>query len=436
MTRRWKLWMTLALLCTIGAAHAELTIVITKGSDQAIPIAIVPFGWSGVGPLPFDVAQVVAADLGRSGRFKPMDRQDMVSLPTRGEQIQFDDWRLLKSDFIVVGRLVTDAQDRFAVEFELFNVLTGQRLHTDRIPATAAALRAASHRVADVVFEKLTGVRGAFSTRIAYVSVDGRPPHQSYQLIIADADGANVHVIAAGSEPIMSPAWSPDGTKLAYVSFENRLPAIYSQELRTGVRTRVSARSGVNGAPSWSPDGRKLALALSRRDGNLDIYVLSLADQSLVRVTEDAAIDTEPAWSADGQSLYFTSDRAGGPQIYKVPALAGAKVTRMTFDSSYNARPRVSPDERELAYVTLDNGGYRIGTLDLKSGVTRVLTSGTLDESPSYAPNGVMLIYASQERGRGVLAIVSTDGKVRESLAADQGEVREPAWGPFTGLQP
>jgi TolB protein len=286
------------------------------------------------------------------------------------------------------------------------------------------------------VFEKLTGVRGAFSTRIAYVSVDGRPPHQSYQLIIADADGANVHVIAAGSEPIMSPAWSPDGTKLAYVSFENRLPAIYSQELRTGVRTRVSARSGVNGAPSWSPDGRKLALALSRRDGNLDIYVLSLADQSLVRVTEDAAIDTEPAWSADGQSLYFTSDRAGGPQIYKVPALAGAKVTRMTFDSSYNARPRVSPDERELAYVTLDNGGYRIGTLDLKSGVTRVLTSGTLDESPSYAPNGVMLIYASQERGRGVLAIVSTDGKVRESLAADQGEVREPAWGPFTGLQP
>jgi TolB protein len=424
--------MTFVLLCVTGAAHGELTIVITKGSDQAIPIAVVPFGWNGVGPLPFDVAQVVAADLGRSGRFKPMDRQDMISVPSRGDQIQFEDWRLLKSDFILVGRLQADVQDRFNVEFELFNVLTGQRLHGARIPATNAGLRAAGHRVADIVFEKLTGVRGAFSTRIAYISVDGRPPQQKYQLIVADADGANVHVVAAGSEPIMSPAWSPNGGSLAYVSFENRLPAIYSQDLRAGTRMRVSARSGVNGAPSWSPDGRKLALALSRRDGNLDIYVLTLADQSLVRVTDDPAIDTEPAWSLDGQSLYFTSDRAGGPQIYKAQAVAGARVKRLTFDSSYNARPRVSPDERELACVTLDNGGYRIATLDLKSGITRVLTSGTLDESPSYAPNGVTLIYASQDRGRGVLAIVSTDGKVSERLAADQGQVREPVWGPFT----
>ena len=432
MITRWKLWTLLALSGIAPAAHAELTIVITKGSDEAIPIAVVPFGWNGVGPMPFDVAQVAAADLARSGRFKPMDRADMVSVPARGDQIQFDDWRLLKSDFIVVGRLVADAGDRFAVEIELFNVLTGQRLHGDRIPATTTALRAAGHRVADIVFEKLTGVRGAFSTRIAYVSVDGRPPHQTYQLIVADADGANVHVVATGSEPIMSPAWSPDGGSIAYVSFENRLPAIYAQELHSGVRTRVSARSGVNGAPSWSPDGKRLALALSRRDGNLDIYVLTLADQSLARVTEDPAIDTEPAWSRDGQSLYFTSDRAGGPQIYVAVAVAGAKVKRLTFDSSYNARPRVSPDERELALVTLDHGGYRIGALDLKSGATRVLTSGMLDESPSYAPNGVMLIYASQERGRGVLAIVSTDGKVHESLAADQGEVREPVWGPFT----
>jgi TolB protein len=432
MLTRYRTWMIVVLACVSQAAHAELTIVITKGNDEAIPIAIVPFGWSGVGAMPFDVAQVVSADLARSGRFKPMDRQDMVALPSRGDQIQFEDWRLLKSDFIVVGRLLADAQDRYAVEFELFNVLTGQRVHADRVPASLAGLRAASHRVADIVFEKLTGVRGAFSTRIAYVSVDGRPPAQSYQLIVADADGANVHVIAAGPEPIMSPAWSPDGTSLAYVSFENRAPAIYVQELRTGVRTRVSARSGVNGAPAWSPDGKQLALALSRRDGNLDIYILSLADQGLVRVTEDPAIDTEPAWSADGQSLYFTSDRAGGPQVYKAAAAAGAKVKRLTFDSSYNARPRVSPDERELAYVTLDGGAYRIGALDLKSGNTRILTNGTLDESPSYAPNGVMLIYASQERGRGVLAIVSTDGKVKETLAADKGEVREPVWGPFS----
>jgi TolB protein len=432
MTARWKLWIALALLGAMQVARAELTIVITKGSDQSIPIAVVPFAWSGVGGVPFDVAQLVAADLARSGRFKPMDRQDMVSLPSRGEQIQFEDWRLLKSDFIVVGSLQTDAQDRFTVDFELFNVLTGQRLLGYKIPANTAGLRAAGHRVADIVYEKLTGVRGAFSTRVAYISVDGRPPHQNYQLIVADADGANVHVIASGTEPIMSPAWSPDGANLAYVSFEDRVAAIYVQELRTGTRTRVSARAGVNGAPAWSPDGKRIALALSRRDGNLDIYVLTLADQSLARITEDPAIDTEPAWSADGQSLYFTSDRAGGPQIYKSAAVAGAKALRLTFDSSYCARPRVSPDDRELAFVMLDNGGYRIATLDLKSGTTRVVTQGMLDESPSYAPNGATIIYASQDRGRGVLATVSTDGKVRASIAADKGEVREPVWGPFT----
>lgn len=431
MLKRWKIGILVGLLAATTAARAELTIVITKGNDQAIPIAVVPFAWNGLGPMPFDVAQIAGADLARSGRFKPMERQDMVSVPSRGDQIQFEDWRLLKADFIVVGRLTSDAEDRFAVEFEIYNVLTGQRLYGDRIPAVTASLRTAGHRVADIVFEKLTGVRGAFSTRIAYVSVDGRPPKQSYQLIVADADGANVHVVASGPEPIMSPAWAPDGGRLAYVSFESKQSAIYVQELRTGVRTRTSAWSGVNGAPAWSPDGRKLALSLSRRDGNLDIYILTLADQSLVRVTDDPAIDTEPAWSLDGQSVYFTSDRAGGPQIYKAGAMAGAKVKRMTFDSSYNARARVSPDEREIAFVTLDGGGYRIGALDLKSGGSRILTNGTLDESPSYAPNGVMLIYASQERGRGVLAIVSTDGKVKESLAADQGEVREPVWGPF-----
>ncbi|MGH8265411.1 MAG: Tol-Pal system beta propeller repeat protein TolB [Steroidobacteraceae bacterium] len=432
MLKRWMFCAFLALAVLAQAARAELTIVITKGNDEAIPIAVVPFGWNGVGPVPFDVAQITSADLARSGRFKPMERGDMVSVPQRGDQIQFEDWRLLKADFIVVGRLVPGGADGFAVEFEIYNVLTGQRLYGDRIVAVTATLRAAGHRVADIVFEKLTGVRGAFSTRIAYVSVDGRPPKQSYQLIVADADGANVHVVAQGAEPLMSPAWSPDGARLAYVSFESRQAAIYVQELRTGVRTRVSAWSGVNGAPAWSPDGTKLALALSRRDGNLDIYVLTLATQNLVRVTDDAAIDTEPAWSSDGQSIYFTSDRAGGPQIYKAAVTAGAKVKRMTFDSSYNARPRVAPDEREIAYVTLDNGGYRIGALDLKSGGSRILTNGALDESPSYAPNGVMLIYASQERGRGVLAIVSTDGKVKETLAADQGEVREPVWGPYS----
>src|SRR5882672_8286873 len=317
MLKRWMFCAFLALAVLAHAAHAELTIVITKGNDEAIPIAVVPFGWNGVGAVPFDVAQITSADLARSGRFKPMERSDMVSVPQRGDQIQFEDWRLLKADFIVVGRLVPDGADRFAVEFEIYNVLTGQRLYGDRIPAITATLRAAGHRVADIVFEKLTGVRGAFSTRIAYVSVDGRPPKQSYQLIIADADGANVHVIASGPEPIMSPSWSPDGSRLAYVSFESRQSAIYVQELRTGVRTRASGWSGVNGAPAWSPDGKRLALALSRRDGNLDIYILALADQSLVRVTEDPAIDTEPAWALDGKASYFRWAGPGVPRFYR-----------------------------------------------------------------------------------------------------------------------
>jgi TolB protein len=430
MSKVRTLVLLVAGLVMMPGARAELTIEITEGVTDPIPIAIVPFGWSGIGKAPFDVAELVATDLQRSGRFTPMPRTDMIELPTRSEDVEIDDWKLLRNDFVVVGQLQPGAQDRYTIQFELVNVLNGQKLLLNRQTATTATLRAASHRVADVIFEKLTGIRGAFSTRIAYVSVEGQPPNRRYKLIVADADGENPRVAAQSTEPIMSPAWSPDGQSLAYVSFENRVATIYTQTLRTAERVRVSARAGINGAPAWSPDSRRLALTLSRKDGNLDVYVLGLHDQVLTRLTDDNAIDTEPAWSADGKSLYFTSDRSGSPQIYRVSANSGERPTRVTFEGTYNARPRVSPDGNTLAMVTLDSGAYRIAVIDLKSGGSRVLTQGRLDESPSFAPNGAELIYATQDRGRGVLATVSVDGNVQQRLASES-DIREPVWAPF-----
>jgi TolB protein len=322
--------------------------------------------------------------------------------------------------------------DRYTITFEIYNVLTRQRLLSYQISANKPGLRLAGHQIADMVFEKILGVRGAFATRIAYISVLGSLPHKSYRLIVADADGENPHVVMQSNEPLMSPAWSPDGQSLAYVSFEGRLPSVYVQFLKSGERQRVSARAGVNQAPAWSPDGKKLALTLSTRDGNLDIYVLDLATQALTRITDDPGIDTEPQWSKDGQSIYFTSDRAGGPQIYRVGIQSGDRPRRLTFQGSYNARPRLSPDESQMAFVTQEDGGYRIATMDLRGhGDVQVLTKGHFDVSPSYAPNGAEIIYASRDRGRGVLALVSADGRVQERLVSSEGELQEPAWAPF-----
>ncbi len=424
-------WVALIVLMLAStAARAQLTIEITRGQENAVPIAIVPFGWEAAGAAPFDVAQVVAADLYRTGRFAPLDRQAMIDRPTSGDQVRFQDWRLLKSDFIVVGKLMPEG-DRYAAQFELFNVLTGQRLAGQRLTASADSLRAMSHRIADIIFEQLTGIRGAFSTRIAFIAVDGTPPKQNYKLVVADADGENQRVIASSTEPLMSPAWSPDGQSLAYVSFESHASAIFVQTLRTGERRKVSARAGINGAPAWSPDGKKLALTLSRKDGDVDVYTLDLASQMLTRMTFDPAIDTEPSWSSDGRKLYFNSDRAGGPQIYEVDVSNPNRATRVTFEGGYNARPRISPDGKRMAVVYLDRGNYRIATVDLASKAVQVLSQGRQDESPSFAPNGATLIYATQDRGRGVLATVSIDGRVQQTLAATSGEVREPVWSPF-----
>jgi TolB protein len=419
------------LLCAATSAHAQLVIEITRGQANAVPIAIVPFGWQGPNTLPTDVAEVVAADLARSGLFLPLDRRDMIDRPTSGSEIRFQDWKYLKSDYIAVGKVVPEAGG-YTVQFELFNVLNGQNMLGKRVPSSSTGLRATAHRVADMIYEQITGTPGAFSTRIAFLRVDGVAPKLQYKLLVADSDGANEQTVATSSEPLMSPSWSPDGQSIAYVSFEDKAAAIYVQTLRTGERRGVSRRAGINGAPAWSPDGRTLALTLSRKDGDVDVYTLSLESQVLTRMTFDPGIDTEPVWSLDGKKIYFTSDRAGGPQIYEVKADdPRAAPRRVTFEGNYNARPRLSPDGKRLAVVHLEGGNYRIATVDLQSGALQVLSQGRQDESPSFAPNGSTIIYATQEGGRGVLKTVSIDGRVTQKLAASAGDVREPVWSPF-----
>ncbi len=413
--------------------HAQLKIEITSGVTDPVPIAVVPFARAVPADGGLDVAQVVQHDLAGSGRFRTLSGQRLPSAtPTRAEDIVATDWKNAGADYVVVGRVTAIDNGQLAVDFDLVNSLTGQRVVSQRFVGMPSARRNAAHRVSDVIYEKILGIRGAFATRIAYVAVEGEPPTQSYQLVVADADGENQRLVLQSRFPLMSPAWSPDGQWLAYVSFENKRSAVFVQLVRTGERRQVSARAGINGAPAWSPDGKKLALTLGGSNGNPDIYVLDLGTQNLARITDDPAVDTEPVWTQDGRSLYFTSDRAGGPQIYRIGVNPGDRPKRITFTGNYNARPRLSPDGTQLAMVTLDNGNYRIAVQDLGNGTVRVLSHGHLDESPSFAPNGAMLIYSEREGSRGSLATVSVDGLTGLRLKAEQGEVREPAWGPFS----
>jgi TolB protein len=426
-------YLTGAILA-VGAmlpAWAQLRIEVTSGVTDPVPIAIVPFARAVPADGGLDVAQVVQHDLEGSGRFKALQRAQMPATPTQPTAVVLNDWKNAGEDYIVVGRVVPLDGGNLAVDFDLLNTLTGQRVAGQRFVGTPSALRNAAHRVSDVVYEKIVGIRGAFATRIAYVSVEGQPPSQKFQLIVADADGENQRLVLESRYPLMSPAWSPDGQWLAYVSFENKKSAIYVQFVRTGERRQVSARAGINGAPVWSPDGKKIALTLGGSGGNPDIYVLELQTQNLTRITDDPAIDTEAAWAPDGKSIYFTSDRAGGPQIYKIGVNPGDRPKRITFTGNYNARPRLSADGNLLAMVTLDSGNYRVAVQDLSNGTVRVLSKGHLDESPSFAPNGATLMYSEREGNRGILATVSVDGLTGLRLKSEQGEVREPAWGPF-----
>jgi TolB protein len=424
-----------ALLALMGLAslpaRAELQVNVTQGVTDPIPIAIVPFGRAVPADAGMDIAGVVQHDLESSGRFRPMQRHDMLSTPTRAADVQAADWKAAGNDYVVVGRVTAPNAGEVDIECDLVNTLTGQRIGGKRFVANSASLRNAAHMVSDFVYESILGVRGAFATRIAYIAVQGQAPSQHFQLIVADSDGESPRVILESAQPIMSPAWSPDDQWLAYVSFENRLSGIYIQRVRTGERRLVSQRAGVNQAPAFSPDGTRLALTLSGSGGNLDIWLLDLGTQQLTRLTDDPAVDTEPTWSPDGKSIYFTSDRAGGPQIYRLDIANPRRVQRVSFGSGYVARPRVSPDGAKLAFVTREGSNYRIAVQDLASGTVSVLSRGSLDESPSFAPNGATIIYAGRDGAIGSLQSVSVDGLVSQRLTSSQGELREPAWEPF-----
>ena len=428
---------TSAVLCLVftalgNGAQAQLVIEITQGVERPVPMAVVPFGWEGAsGEAPFDLAGLVTQNLVQSGRFQALPLEDMLTRPTLPIEVDFQDWQILDVDVLVIGRLTEDGPDRYTATFQLFDTLRGEQLLGFRLTSSRAQLRATGHRISDMIFETLTGIRGVFETQIAYVSEERNGEDRRFRLIVSDSDGANAQVVADSPQPLMSPSWSPDGRKLAYVSFEGDQSSIYVQTLRTGVRDRVSARAGINGAPVFSPDGRKLLLTLSRDEGNLDIYILHIAGQVLERMTRDPAIDTEAVYSPDGETIYFTSDRSGGPQIYKVANRPGARAQRVTFEGSYNARPRISPAGDELAVVHQVQGQFRIAVVDPGTGLTQVLTSGDLDESPSFAPNGAQIIYATREGGKGVLSSVSTDGRIRRQIASVDGDVREPVWSPF-----
>ncbi|MDD9998649.1 MAG: Tol-Pal system beta propeller repeat protein TolB [Rhodospirillaceae bacterium] len=430
----WAAFVCAVTLVGLKRADAQIVIEVTRGVERPVPMAIVPFGWEGPGSQAlFDVASLVSSDLANSGRFAPMAVEDMVARPTRPAEVRFQDWLIVDVDYLVIGELLANSDGSHTVVFQLFNVLQGEQIVGYRLTTGSSAgdLRVAAHRVADMIFEELTGIQGVFGTQIAYVNEQRMGAERRFQLIVSDSDGANPQVVTESSEPLMSPAWSPDGRKLAYVSFEGSQSSIYVQELRTGIRDRVSSRAGINGAPVFSPDGRMLALTLSRDQGNLDVYMLDIATQILTRLTQHSAIDTEAVWAPDGESIYFTSDRAGGPQVYRVEARYGARVQRITYEGSYNARPRISPDGDRLAVVHDDRGNHRIALVDPETGLTQVLSNGSLDESPDFAPNGALIIYATREGGRGVLASVSTDGRIRQQIASVAGQVREPVWSPF-----
>lgn len=420
------------LVCAVYAAGAQavLTIEITQGVEGALPIAVVPFGWSGpqAGP-PEAVGGVIAADLHRSGRFSPLPEEDMLARPHEGSKINFRNWRILGIDHVVVGR-TRATESGYLVQFQLYDVLrqtqlTGYSISTDR-----EGLRRTAHQIADIVYETLLGEKGAFATRIAYITeIRESGGDRRYSLQVADSDGHNPRPILRSTAPLMSPAWSPDGEKIAYVSFENRAPAIYIQNINTGKRQLISSFDGLNGAPAWSPDGRRLALVLSK-EGSADVYVLDLPSRRLRRLTRSYAIDTEPVWSPDGSEIVFTSDRGGKPQLYKVGVVSG-DVERITFEGKYNARATFSPDGKYLAMVHGDGNRFQIAVLELETGALRVLTDSTLDESPSFAPNGSMIIYATKDARRGLLAAVSVDGRVRQRLRLQEGHAREPAWSPY-----
>ncbi len=416
----------LRLLLLISAllpltAGAALDIEIVGGAAQQIPIAIVPFAQSS--SQKEDVSLVIAADLRRSGLFRTLETRGVVNQPHDLPEVKYPEWAALQAQALVIGKVEPAAAGRFKVSFRLLDVLKQGQLAALEYDVSAAQLRQTAHKIADVIYQTLTGQPGIFSTRIGYVLKNGN----RYSLVVADADGYGAQTVLASTEPIISPAWSPDGTRLAYVSFEKKKPIVYVQSLTTGQRIVLANYKGNNSAPSWSPDGKRLAIVLTQ-GANSQIHVINADGTGLKQLSHSQTIDTEPQWSPDGKWIYFTSDRGGSPQIYRMSALGGES-QRVTFDGSYNVSPRLSPDGKQLAFIRRDGGKFQVAVQDLATSQVQVLSDSAGDESPSFAPNGKMIMYATSINNKGVLSVVSSDGRVKQRLS-ETGDVREPAWSP------
>lgn len=417
------------LLLVSFQAKAVLTIEISDGFDNATPIAVIPFGTDARGVIPQDIAQIVADNLRRSGLFKPADRNALPSNPTEPKEVVYEEWRPLGVDNLILGNVSKLPNGKYQVDMRFMDVLRRVQVFGHRwTNVPERHLRKVAHMISDLVYEELTGIRGAFNTRIAYVTVQRKTNGRFFTLEIADSDGINPQSILKSPQPIMSPSWSPDGKKIAYVSFENGRSEIFVQSLDGRYREKIAGFKGINSAPAWSPDGKKLAMTLSK-GGNADIYIKDLTTGSLRQITRNPAIETESVWAKDGQSLFYSSDRRGQPQIFEVD-LASGQEKRVTFEGRYNSNADISPDGRYMAVVR-GGGGFHIALKDNETGLTRVVTDTFLDESPSFAPNGEMILYAMNKGSRGQLAVVSVEGKTSQTLQVKNAEVREPAWGPY-----
>jgi len=412
-------------LAPLSAARAALTIEIIGTGASQFPIAVVPF--RAEAGLAQALTPVVSADLARSGVFRMVDSGGLNPPPYEPPDVNYANWRARGADAVVIGSVAPLPDGRYDVRFRLMDVAKQAQLAGFAYTADATQLRLTAHRIADVIYEVLTGDKGVFSTRIAYIVKKGK----RYELQVADADGYGARTVLSSDDPIVSPSWSPDGMRLAYVSFENKTkPVVYVQSLMTGQRQAVANYWGSNSAPTWSPDGRTLAVVLSKEGGSQIYFINTDGRGQPRRMTHSSAIDTEPNFSPDGELLLFTSDRGGSPQIYGMPA-AGGDPRRLTFEGSYNVTPRFSPDGKSFTFIQRNGGRFNVAVQDMTTRQVQVLTDGVIDESPSFAPNGRMILYATEVRGRGILSAVSSDGRVKQRLTEDAGDVREPAWGPY-----
>ena len=414
--------MGLMLLANALTARAAMEIQVIGGAANKIALAMVPFQAAPGQPQPA-LTQIAGDDLNRSGQIRLVDTSG-VPTPFEPAQVNYATWRGKGAEALVIGQVTALPGGRFEVRFRLLDAVKQTQLAGFSYNIAPEQWRATAHQIADIVYEKLTGTKGAFSSRIAYVQKQGR----KFELRVADADGQNPRTVVRSSEPLISPMFSPDGGRLVYVSFEDKKPVVYVQSLGDGSRRKVAAFKGSNSAPAWSPDGRRLAVVLTR-DAASQLYLINADGSGLSRLTEGGNIDTEPVFSPDGQTVYFTSARGGSPQIYRVP-VNGGDVKRVTFSGSYNVSPAVSPDGRLLAFISRDEGRFRVALLELATGQTRVLTDSARDESPAFAPNGQSVLYATVQGGRGILGTVSLDGRTRARLSESGVDAREPAWGP------